>query len=703
METMGSAMEEITAKFRRERVRWSDEMAVLTCETADGHEIGVICPCKSGELHQGLTYCFSGSSEVSERFGRQFRASCWAADVPVTKDAVIFFLQQFHGIGPATARALYAEYGENTLIMLATFSHILEHYRIKPEAAIEISQTIKETLSKSKSMIEIANYLHGYHFPTELPEKVYQRFGVKTLQVLKLNPYLLLEYERCGFLTVDAFALDKGYNPKRLKRQALFLLYQMKNSEDSWHDVHGRCWSWLYNQFGSSVNFRKVLTLLKRSHRIDWKKTGDIFWLATREDSENEKRVAALVRSTVRALDRVRLDQGDLSESQYHALLVATSRRVGCLTGGPGTGKTFTIARYIQAVCDAYGERNVCVVAPTGKAVIRNREMLKDIDVKCPSCTIHSLLWHQATDSIRYDFLICDEASMIDAGLMRRLLEMNQDSNILFVGDDGQLLPVGKGKPFADILASCAVPVGRLYETRRNSGRIVETCHAIRDGRPWSFTTQADIANGENLVYVPSADYVETIMQIVRRHHFAPDGTRDFQVIASTNRGVCGIETLNETLRPLLNPGCDLSVKYSENDPVMCLKNGLYKSVNSTRDSYCSNGEIGRCLAVEKNLAIVDFGMDRIVRFRMDNANFQLAYAVTGHKMQGSEVPIAIVLLDPSYTARMVCKREWFYTAISRAKQLCYLVGNIQTARDYCRELGNKRKTFLKEILANEI
>lgn len=696
-------MEEITAKFCRERVRWTDEIAVLTCETADGNEIGVICPCKSGELHQGLTYCFSGTPEESAKYGRQFRATCWAADVPVTKDAVIFFLQQFRGIGPATACALYAEHGEHTLQTLSVFPFLLESFRIKREAAIEISSVIKETLMKSKSMLELAGYLHGYHFPTDLPEKVYKRFGVKALPILKANPYILLEYERCGFLTVDAFALAKGYNPKRIKRQALFLLYQMQNDEDSWHDVGVRCWTWLYNQFGESAQFRKVLTLLKRSHRIDWKKTGSVVWIATRADAENEKKIAAAVRSMLVRRDYVHLLQGCLSDSQFHALTVATSSRIGCLTGGPGTGKTFTVARYIKAIQDTCEKYEVCIVAPTGKAVVRNQEMIREAGVRCDTSTIHSLLWRQEAYGTRYDFLICDEASMIDAGLMRRLLETNQDSNILFVGDDGQLLPVGKGKPFADLLASCAVPVGRLYETRRNSGRIVETCHAIRDGRLWSFTMQPDLLNGENLVYVPSTDYVETIMQIVQRHHFALEGTRNFQVITGTNRGAYGIETLNATLRPMLNPACDPDLQYSVNDPVLCLKNGFYKGHSVKQDWYCSNGEIGYCVGCEKNMAVVDFGMGRVVRFRMDNSNFQLAYAVTGHKMQGSEVPIAIVLLDPSYTARMVCKREWFYTAISRAKQICYLVGNIQTARDYCRELGNQRKTFLKEILANEI
>jgi ATP-dependent exoDNAse (exonuclease V) alpha subunit len=109
-----------------------------------------------------------------------------------------------------------------------------------------------------------------------------------------------------------------------------------------------------------------------------------------------------------------------------------------------------------------------------------------------------------------------------------------------------------------------------------------------------------------------------------------------------------------------------------------------------------SNGEIGYCIGNDGKIT-VDFGLGKIVAISDAQQTFDLAYAVTGHKMQGSETPVAIVLLDSTWAARSVCTREWLYTAISRAKTACYLIGDRRTADEYCWKLGNARNTRLRE------
>ena len=77
-----------------------------------------------------------------------------------------------------------------------------------------------------------------------------------------------------------------------------------------------------------------------------------------------------------------------------------------------------------------------------------------------------------------------------------------------------------------------------------------------------------------------------------------------------------------------------------------------------------------------------------------------LAYAVTCHKAQGAEWPFVIVALDDAYGARMVTTREWLYTAISRAKRVCFLVGKRSSVDDMCHRVGlDRRKTFLTESI----
>ena len=84
--------------------------------------------------------------------------------------------------------------------------------------------------------------------------------------------------------------------------------------------------------------------------------------------------------------------------------------------------------------------------------------------------------------------------------------------------------------------------------------------------------------------------------------------------------------------------------------------------------------------------------------------SFELGYAISTHKSQGSQWPVVIVMLDDSGGALRVCSREWIYTSISRAEQCCYLVGQLGTAYRYTRNRAiDGRKTFLKERLVDAL
>ena len=143
-------------------------------------------------------------------------------------------------------------------------------------------------------------------------------------------------------------------------------------------------------------------------------------------------------------------------------------------------------------------------------------------------------------------------------------------------------------------------------------------------------------------------------------------------------------------------------------DKIICLKNGAYPTPKSGVQTYACNGEIGRVVRVEKSFSDAQFDEQRIIRIyrsgeQATTRQFDLAYAVTCHKMQGSEIPVAIVALDDSFGAKQVCSREWIYTAISRAKRACLLIGSRQTADAMCRQVAiGKRKTFLKERIESE-
>ena len=694
-------MDEITVSIMFEIRRFSNSAAVYQAN-ADGKIYNVVLQAEPDEIEFGQTYTLHGRWRDRGIYGMQFQADSWVVTAPLTKRAVLYYLEKLPGIGPKTAEQIYERYGE-----IDTLRKIVENPdrmatipRFNVSKARGLALMIQGDLETITTKIEIQAYLAGSGFPRKLGDRLYNRFGVRTLETIRRNPYLLLQYEGCGFLRVDEFALKNGFPKNRLKRQALFLLHRMEEEGDTWFPMQQGLQPLLVQQFGTNARLGRTVQLLQRAKRIEVKAAASDYLVATTKDAKAERTIATEVAARCQMPNiKIPFDTASLTAAQAAALTTATSSLIGCFVGGPGTGKTYTTARYIQAACDTYGSRNVLVVAPTGKAVVRSREMLRSIGVECPAGTIHSYILSEAEST--FSAIICDEASMIDADLMAAFLTKARGANILFVGDDGQLLPVGKGRPFADFLESGIVPVGKLTETMRNSGRIVQTCHQIRAGQSWQCSPAMDLERGENLEIWPTGrDALDTIKGIVGEWRDRIDPIRDIQVIVGINKGPSGREALNAALQDFLNPG--LGGKYRTGDPVICLKNGKYRDTEGREEAvYLSNGEIGYCVAIGGRIT-VDFGLGKMVQITEKQTTFDLAYAVTCHKMQGSETPIAIVVLDDTVPARMVCTREWLYTAISRAKKACYLVGDRSTAEAFCRKRGNVRLTQLRELLCEQ-
>jgi exodeoxyribonuclease V alpha subunit len=286
------------------------------------------------------------------------------------------------------------------------------------------------------------------------------------------------------------------------------------------------------------------------------------------------------------------------------------------------------------------------------------------------------------------------------------------------------LPPVGAGAPLRDLIRACT-PYGELTEIQRNSGGIVEACSAIRDKRAWFQYTQQ---RGTNLhhdeIDNPEAQTAKAI-EIIRWHQSQGlDPVWDCQVLVAVNeRSQLGREALNKILQAELNsePARKGTI-FRVGDKIVCLKNGFYQSVfaehsddlrkNDRGEVYVANGELGSVQTISESKIVVRIESPlRIVSvpYRTEQnesgesgslSNWDLAYALSVHKSQGSEFPVAIVMIDDYPGARQICDRSWIYTAISRAKQHCHLVGKFETAMRFCFEQKiDKRKTFLTEMI----
>lgn len=428
----------------------------------------------------------------------------------------------------------------------------------------------------------------------------------------------------------------------------------------------------------------------------------------------------------------------------------ATTGAVGILGGSPGTGKTFTVASGVRALLATglVDPQLIGIGAPTGKAAVRLTEQLQAAGLDMRARTWHSLLGmgerdgefkHNERNPLPHRVLIGDESSMLATDMMRSIFAARaRGCHFLLVGDVNQLPPVNHGAPLRDLIAA-GLPYGELTEIKRNSGGIVEACAAIRDGKPWQC--------GDNLKLLHTStpqDQLETVVLVSHRvAAMGLDPIWDSQVLVAVNaKSKVSRAALNVVLQEQLNPngqgmkGCPFRI----GDKVVNTKNGYFSFIdsgtpleelgtNSRGEVYVANGELGEVIAIEdKSLVVRLGGPVRVVKVprgpvstRAKDAEeniesdasevseekptatgcyWELGYALSVHKAQGSEVPVAIVVLDEYPGARMICDRSWIYTAISRAKTKCVLVGAKATADAMCGRVNiGKRKTFLRELV----
>src|SRR5262249_38650962 len=234
---------------------------------------------------------------------------------------------------------------------------------------------------------------------------------------------------------------------------------------------------------------------------------------------------------------------------------------VGLLAGPPGTGKTFCAASLVADAVTRDGAGSVAVCAPTGKAAGRLTQVRRQRGLDLTATTIHGLLQARpAGDGFEFAFgrgrplphryLVLDEASMVDAALLARLLAACAPGTcVMLVGDRHQLPPVGPGAPLRDLLAA-GLPTAELSEILRNSGGIVRTCHRIKDGHRLRVSPPPAPAAGETLVHVPAATpsrAAEKTCELMPRFP-APAPP---QVIVARNPPR---RELNRRLQELLNP-----------------------------------------------------------------------------------------------------------------------------------------------------
>ena len=541
--------------------------------------------------------------------------------------------------------------------------------------------------------------------------RVYKRFGQKSIDLIKENPYILCDnVERIGFKTADRIASSMGIPKNHSGRLESGVKYALMTAAMSGHtclkydELIGMCVSLLgclreeameaINTLKdkSEVIFSDNFVYLPLYYNAELSVAGRLFDLMC-----TAKPMTGNIHQEI--FNFSKLNSLELSQLQNEAVRKANDGGVLVITGGPGTGKT-TIMKIITQIFTHY-EYKIALCAPTGKAAKRLSESC-GLEAK----TLHRLLEVEVNDAenqrfarneynpVDADVVIVDEMSMVDILLFSALLKaLKRNTCLILAGDSDQLPSVGAGNVLGDILASGVIPSVQLNEVFRQAGesRIVTNAHRINQGlMPLENDSKTDFFFMER-----STDAtLETICSLCcdrlpKAYGF--DSISDIQVLSPARKGTVGTINLNQVLQNKLNPPSreKKEKKFGERifrtgDKVIQTRNNydmLWSAPDGSSEGFgIYNGDIGTVLDISakgKYLRIL-FDDSKIVDYDFSSIeDLDIAYALTVHKSQGSEWSAIIIPVCPF--PPMLMTRNLLYTAVTRAKLLVILVGSSQS------------------------
>jgi exodeoxyribonuclease V alpha subunit len=460
------------------------------------------------------------------------------------------------------------------------------------------------------------------------------------------------------------------------------------------------------------------LLYLDRYHRLETQVCDDLVTRASQPAPVvDEARLAA-------AAGEVRGEHA--SPQQVEAAATAVRRWTTILTGGPGTGKTTTVARMLALLADqaaARGDRiSVALTAPTGKAASRLQEAVSAelagltgvpdavaLLGHPQGVTLHRLLgWrpdnatrfrHDRGNRLKHDVVVVDESSMVELTMMARLLEaLRPDSRLILVGDPEQLTSVGAGAVLSDLVRGYAgaatnradSPVVELTTNFRSKPEIkalgaalqAEDSDRVLDvlRRSTEHVSFVEASSEDDLVAALRNDLVAAASRI-RDHAESEDarGALDaldgHRLLCAHREGPFGVRRWNALVeRWLAEELGDLGGPWYVGRPLLATTNDY------ALDVY--NGEIGVVVrqGQRRRVFISGAGTQRLRDFapgRLDAV--ETMHAMTIHKAQGSQADRVTVLL-PEEGSRLLT-RELFYTAVTRAKEHVRVVGTEAAVR----------------------
>lgn len=681
---------------------------VLSLQTSDSP---ITCTGIMPFFNENDQIIVEGELIYHDKYGEQINVESARIKKPSGKKAIISYLSSgnIESIGKKTAELIYEKFGDKSIDVVFNETEKLLSIQGIGKKKLE---KIKESTIDARDSREALLYLQGLNISFNLANKIYKAYGDNTISIVKTNPYKLSEdISGIGFVMADNIAMNMQMKNDSKFRISAAISYILKNDSE----MSGSCAVKKEDLLNKTFDLIKVdknkineqinEDLLKSKIQII--KIGEDEFVYDKDIYMAEKSCAinlSRLQNEKYIFDvKINEDFDAFSKEQEIAIKEAFNNMLLVITGGPGTGKT-TI---IKAICNILNEHNLKfnLAAPTGRAAKRMQESTEYV-----AFTIHRLVGIKPESTIPEfneentldcDYVILDEASMIDIKLMDKLLKsLSSKTALILVGDHNQLPSVGAGNVLKDILDTDikSVRLKKIFRQAQESN-IVVNAHKINDGL-------YPILNQKNkdffFINSNSKNFQNDLLDLVKNrlpNYYKLDPINDIQILAPSKKSLWGIVNINDLCQKELNKNPNL-IKINNRifklgDKVMQVRNNYeLESLNPYDfDDGVYNGDIGRIIDIDKNMESlkVEFYDGNIVSYKKEDVkDLDLSYAITIHKSQGSEFDCVLIPMMPA--SFMLLNRNLLYTAITRAKKLVILLGEKKILKQMVRNNNESKR-----------
>lgn len=630
-----------------------------------------------------------------DKYGEQINVKNVRLKKPSDRESIIKYLASgnIKGIGKKTAEAIYDIFGKESLdILYKNPDKLLKVEGIGKKKLADIKLSAEETRDSRKSL----EFLQSLRISYNLSMKIYNKYGENTIDIVKSNPYKLIEdIKGIGFSMADNLARNMQMESNSPFRISAGLRYVI----DYEADFNGHTSLEITYLIDEAARLLKADTNLISaqieadllSGKLELVEIEEKSYVYSKSLYKAEKSVAMAIAKKIRDTYEFDIEINEdlriYSKEQREAIKSAFCNMLLVITGGPGTGKT-TIINAITTILEK-NNLSYALAAPTGRAAKRMQEATDS-----EANTIHRLVGirpdmpiaeYNEENPIDKDYIIVDEMSMVDIFLMKSLLDaIGENTALILVGDSDQLPSVGPGNVLSDILNSNAKSI-RLKKIFRQAGQsnIIVNAHRINEGN-------YPILNQPNkdffFINTTANDFNKMLLQLIENrlpNFYKLDPIKDIEVLALSRKTAWGVDAINKSIQETLNKE-KLFLKINDrifklHDKVMQVRNNydLRAQNHVTNDDGVYNGDIGIITDIETDEESLEVQFDdgKIVKYKKEDIkDLDLSYAITVHKSQGSE--FKCVIIPMMQVAPMLLTRNLFYTGVTRAKDLVILLGD---------------------------